>query len=97
MRSLFILCALFALGLSVSAQDAAKPWTEWSKKDVERILNESSWGQTFVQEASGPVDTTVITGTGSGLRPSKQGESGEYKGPAAGKYRARFLTAKPVR
>lgn len=97
MRSFFILCALFALGLSVSAQDASKPWTEWSKKDVEKVLNDSSWGQSFVQEASGPADTTVITGTGAGLRPAKSGESGENKGPAAVKYRARFLTAKPVR
>jgi hypothetical protein len=97
MRSLFILCALFALGLSVSAQDGSKPWTEWSKKDAEKVLSESPWGQSFVQEPTGPADTTVITGTGSGLRPSRQGESGDYKPSSALKYRARFLTAKPVR
>ncbi|MDT7605258.1 MAG: hypothetical protein QOF61_3255, partial [Acidobacteriota bacterium] len=35
------------LALSLSAQDKKeKPWTEWSKKDAEKILNDSPWGQT---------------------------------------------------
>ena len=38
------LAGLVAAG--AQAQKAAKAWTEWSKSDVQRVLNDSAWGQT---------------------------------------------------
>src|SRR2546423_225447 len=37
---------VFALMPVAGAQKKAKPWTEWSEKEVAKILNDSAWGQT---------------------------------------------------
>ena len=97
MRKSVFVFVLLAASVSGYAQEGAKPWTDWSKKDAEKVLNDSSWGQTYVQEAAEPVSTTVITNTRPGLAGGSNGESGEVKASRALKYRARFLTAKPVR
>ncbi len=34
------------LFLSIAAVGQQKPWTEWTKKEAEKILNDSPWGQT---------------------------------------------------
>lgn len=95
MRSVFLLCALAALCISAAAQDASKPWSSWSKKDAEKVLNDSAWGQTYAEEPTGPVDTRSISNPSQGLQRS--GESGAPVVSRVLKYRARFLTAKPVR
>ena len=95
MRTVFFLCAFAALCISAAAQDGSKSWNEWSKKDAEKILNDSSWGQTFTEEPTGAVDTRVISNPSQGLQRS--GESGAPVTSRALKYRARLLTAKPVR
>src|SRR5437867_12722047 len=37
---------VFALTLIAGAQKKTKPWTEWSEKEVAKMLNDSAWGQT---------------------------------------------------
>ena len=44
-RVLFTCSILILLAASVSAQKL-KPWTEWTAKDAEKVLNDSAWGQT---------------------------------------------------
>jgi len=40
-----------------------KPWTEWTKKDVEKTLNDSAWGQTQSEgsDSSSSTSTSAIT------------------------------------
>lgn len=97
MRSAVFLGAVLALAVSAGAQDLGKPWTDWGKKDAEKVLNDSAWGQTFTVEPTGPADTTVVTNTRPGMSGSRTGESGEVRPSGVLKYRVRFLTAKPVR
>ena len=99
MRNVIFFCAwLILLGGLVAAQEAVKPWTEWSKKDAEKMLNDSPWGQSQTERGAEPVDTTIVTSTQSGRSaPDKKGESGETTGPKTLSYRARFLTARPIR
>ena len=40
------LAVVFALTLVAGAQKKMKPWTEWSDKDIKKILDDSPWGQT---------------------------------------------------
>ena len=94
MKSIVFLFVLMAFCVPAFAQEG-KSWTEWSKKDAERILNDSSWGQTSAEQPSDPVDTRVISNPSSNI--SRTGESGAPVTSRAVKYRARFLTAKPVR
>jgi hypothetical protein len=82
-----------------------KAWTEWSKKDVEKTLNDSAWGQTQSEgEASSqPQSTSAITSTTAARREdSNMGaaarvESGQAKPSNVVKFHVRFLSAKPVR
>lgn len=93
-RYLFL---LLVLALSFASLDAqTKPWSEWSKKDAERVLNDSSWGQSFSIESQA-TDTTVVTNTRGGMTGDRRTESGEPVASKALHYRARLLTAKPIR
>ncbi|MDT7604974.1 MAG: hypothetical protein QOF61_2971, partial [Acidobacteriota bacterium] len=88
------------LALSLSAQDKKeKPWTEWSKKDAEKILNDSPWGQTQTATDTSemfysPTGTpTVRPGPTAGQR-SVDGATNQAGGV---KYHIRFFSARPVR
>jgi hypothetical protein len=94
--------AIFAclLCLSLNAQDKKqKPWTEWSKKDVEKMLNDSPWGQT--QKAT---DTSEMffspTGTPT-ARPSatagQRATDGATNQATNVNYHIRFFSARPIR
>jgi hypothetical protein len=95
----YLLIALTIMANSAIAQAKAKPWTEWSKKDAEKILNDSAWGQTQTISSSDASISSAITKTqGAGNESvSRSGQSGESMGSKSTYYRARFLTAKPVR
>ena len=105
MRILLTCSVLILLAVSAAAQKA-KPWTEWSAKDAEKVLNDSAWGQTQTegQTSSQPSQTSAITQTTAARREDQSTsaasrvESGEKKDTAmALHYRVRLLTAKPIR
>lgn len=102
MRTLSAWFFLVLLAAPAFAQKS-KPWTEWSKKDAEKILNSSAWGQTQTEgEASATTTESAVTAVGgpppaSGRQLSRSGESGASKPSTLVRYRVRFLTAKPVR
>jgi hypothetical protein len=81
-----------------------KPWTEWTKKDIEKTLNDSAWGQTQTEGGSGSSSqssdsaiTQVAAQRSADRQLNRQGESGETKPVPYVKYHVRFLSAKPVR
>ena len=96
MKKLSIVLSLLALCIWAPAQDG-KPWTEWTKKDAEKILNESSWGQTYLFEQDASGDSGAVTNTRGGVGGERRGESGEARPSGSVRYRARLLSAKPVR
>ena len=49
--SIIAIC-LFLVG-SASAQKS-KPWTEWSKKDADKMLNDSAWAQSQTKGEAPP-------------------------------------------
>jgi len=81
-----------------------KPWTEWTKKDVDKTLNDSAWAQTQTEggnnsssQSSESAVTQVAAQRSADRQLSRQGESGESKPINYVKYSVRFLSAKPVR
>src|SRR5215510_3607445 len=71
MRKLILIAMLtLLLNLEAAAQNA-KPWTEWSRAEAEKILNDSPWGQTQVYKTTsssssalpGRSTSTVATGS----------------------------------
>ena len=97
-------CFVVVMLVSVAFAQKQKPWTEWSKKDVQKILNDSAWGQTQSEggeQSSSSSSTSAITQVAAPRAAdrdiSRTGESGEAKPSTLVKYYARFLSAKPVR
>ena len=103
MKHLATACALlFVLAALASAQ--TKPWTEWSKKEVEKTLNDSAWSQTQAEAPqSQPTSTAAITSTMAArnedrnISAAARTESGQTKPVGSIKYYVRFLSAKPIR
>lgn len=94
-------CFVVVMVLSVVCAQKQKPWTEWSKKDIEKTLNDSAWGQTQSEggeeQSSSSAITQVAAPRAAERDISRSGESGEAKPSTVVKYRVRFLSAKPVR
>ena len=105
MRLFVIACVIAGTFASSAAQKNSKPWTEWSKKDVEKTLSDSAWAQTQTEGGASqtPTQTSAITTTTAGRREDSsisaagRVESGETKPATTVKYHVRFLSAKPVR
>lgn len=102
MRTVISAClaVLVITGVAVAQK---KPWTEWTKKDVDKTLNDSAWGQTQTEggNSSSPSSDSAITQVAAQRSAerqlNRQGESGETKAVPYVKYHVRFLSAKPVR
>lgn len=96
-------CFVVVMLLSTVVAQKQKPWTEWSKKDIDKILTDSAWGQTQSeggnqQPSSTEGAITQVASSGASNRQlTRQGESGEGKPSGVVKYHVRFLSAKPVR
>jgi hypothetical protein len=94
------LALLLAL-ITVTAQEKGKTWSDWSKKDAEKILNDSPWAQTqtdtdtsqmFYSPTSDPrlgARTTSTTGTRIGEGATNQAVNVTFH--------VRFFSARPIR
>src|SRR5262245_33458018 len=93
--SIAALLFLLLISVIVIAQDKKTPWTEWSKKDAEKVLNDSPWGQT-------QVDTNVTEmfykpTSRANATSGQRGEEGALNQEIKTSYHIRFFSARPVR
>lgn len=102
-KAIIALSLVFALTMVVGAQKKMKPWTEWTEKDVNKILNDSPWGQTqnetntsemFYSPTSPLATGRSNSGTGSTNDRNQQGALNQATNIG---YGIRFLSAKPIR
>jgi hypothetical protein len=87
---------LLLLGTTVIGQKQFKPWTDWSKSDVEKMLNNSPWGQTQVETDTSEMFFTPTFSSGAGDSQSRR-EQGATNQATPVKFRIRWLSAKPIR
>jgi hypothetical protein len=78
-----------ALAIGVAAAQKTKPWTEWTVKDAEKILNDSNWAQTQSE-----VDTSETTWSPAPRAIDSKGAVNQATGV---NFHIRFLSAKPIR
>ncbi len=86
-----VLLIFAALALSVSAVAQQKPWSQWDKKELDKMLNSSPWGQTQTE-----TDTSQMTYTPTTDR-SAMSTDGARNQSVDLKYRIRLFSAKPIR
>ncbi|HEU4432416.1 MAG TPA: hypothetical protein VFR51_03415, partial [Pyrinomonadaceae bacterium] len=83
MRRVVSACLVVAMFACMALAQKQKPWTEWTKKDVEKTLNDSAWGQTQSEggssssQSSDSAITQVAAQRSADRQLSRQGESGE--------------------
>lgn len=102
MRRAMTACFVLVIIAGGVVAQKQKPWTDWTRKDVEKTLNDSAWGQTQTEGGSSQSsDTSAVTQVAAQRAADRQlsrsGESGEGKPVNYVKYSVRFLSAKPVR
>jgi len=90
----FIFVLLFAP--VTTAQKQFKPWTEWSREETNKILNDSAWGQTQVETDTSEMVYTPTTQGGAGDSQSRR-EQGATNQATSVKFRIRWLSARPIR
>ncbi len=86
--SLVFLILSLVVGLAIGQQN--KPWTKWSKKDAEKILNDSGWGQT-------QTETNTSEMTWNPMADRDIGGMGQLNQATGVNMFIRFLSAKPIR
>ena len=57
---------LFTAGLAAQKSEA---WSDWSRKDAEKILNDSPWGQTQIETNTSEMTYSPTTGAAPGTGP----------------------------
>jgi hypothetical protein len=107
MRRVVFIGLLLALCACSALAQKTKPWTELSEKEAAKILNDSPWGQTQVEgRTETPGASSAITAVAASRRESdrvmssgeaNRMESGQPRADTSIRFRARFLSAKPVR
>lgn len=98
-KRICILLLIALLPALTLAQKKYKPWMEWSKKEAEKILNDSPWAQTQTETDTSslffqPQGRSAGTQTG-GSSPSNL--SVDTNQATSVRFRIRFLSAKPIR
>jgi hypothetical protein len=101
-QTLTVVAALLIVGTLATAvaQKADKDWTEWSKKDAQKILDDSPWSQTQTdtdtsQMFYSPTQDPQRMGTSS--NDSSRLAQGATNQSVNVKYTVRFFSARPVR
>lgn len=98
---LVVLFLLAAVAVETTiGQNEKKSWKEWSKKDAEKILNDSPWGQLQIDTDLTEMFFQPTADPRSGNRaPNAQSrlEQGATNQETSLKYGIRFFSARPVR
>jgi hypothetical protein len=104
-RTVISFLAAFALLLALTAaaaQKKDKPWTEWSKKDVEQMLNDSPWAQTQTdtdtsQMFYSPSTDPRMTGVRNNSTTDTRLGQGATNQAVSVKFHVQFFSARPIR
>jgi hypothetical protein len=104
-RTSILLIFILIFVISAVAQKKSKPWTDWSEKEIDKMLNESAWGQTQTETDSSEMFFNTNSSNRMGNRPldsssgsgNNRSTQGQLNQATSINYRIRLLTAKPIR
>jgi len=95
-----VLLLLAMLGVSFAQKD--KKWTEWSKKDADKMLNDSPWAKTQTDTDSRegfftPTSAPGVNGARETSNDSSRASQGATNQSTSVSYIVRFYSARPIR
>lgn len=112
LNDVFLICTMLAVAALAAPAQALKPWTGMSKKDAEKVLNNSPWGQTqtdtdtteMFYSPTRPGTSSIGKSEVSKTPPTNQqsinnrrADEGATNEAVAVNYHVRLLSAKPIR
>lgn len=98
--SILAALTLSAALATVVGQKKDKPWTDWSKKDAEKMLSDSPWAQTQTDTDTSQMfysPTADPRTMGSSSNDSSRLAQGATNQSVNVSFHARFLSARPIR
>jgi len=102
MRKLAVATVVMSLFTAGIMAQKLKSWDQWSKKDAQKVLDDSPWGQTQTETDTSqmfysPTSDPNRTGTRSTSNDSSRQSQGATNQAVNTNYRIRFFTARPIR
>jgi hypothetical protein len=95
-KMVVVFVAFCLLCIGVAAQKKLKPWTEWSLKEAQKMLDDSAWGQTQAETNTSEMFYNPTTGSGRGTSSDRTSQGATNQAVNVN-FRIRFLSAKPIR
>src|SRR6266850_6178874 len=94
---LFVILAL--LTISAIAQKSLTPYSQWTEKDAQKILNDSPWAHTQVETNTSEMffSPTANPTVGSTSTSADRAARGATNQATSVNFHIRFLTARPIR
>ncbi|HBB97860.1 MAG TPA: hypothetical protein DC054_20960 [Blastocatellia bacterium] len=96
-RILNIAATLLVLGLATAMAQKANQWTDWSKKDAQKILDDSPWGHIQTDTDTREMMFSPTAGAGTSSVNSARAVSGANNQAINLTFRVRFFSARPIR
>jgi len=87
-RTIIILLLVVSTTAAAFSQNQTKSWADWSKEDVDKMLNKSAWGHAVVNTDASEMTVTF------GVSQTDQGTRNQA---ISWNYRVRLFSAKPIR
>jgi hypothetical protein len=87
-KAVFLIFIIGVLSSVSNAQKEQKPWPEWTKEDIDKILNKSPWGHTVTGTDTSEMNVTM------GVSDINKGANNQAMN---WNYHIMFFSAKPVR
>jgi hypothetical protein len=84
----FCLLVFVVAGMAQKGFDTGKLWSDWTKDDIDKILNKSPWGHVLTNTDTGEMMATL------GVQQTSDGSRNQA---ISWNYRIRFFSAKPIR
>jgi len=97
--SLYLLLIACLIGFSITTQGQKKSdvWTEWSKKDAEKLLTSSPWAQTQVETDLTEMFYSPTSANRGAPNAAGRAQQGATNQEVTLSYHIRFFSARPIR
>ena len=96
-RTISIAATLLVLGLATAMAQKADQWTDWSKKDAEKMLDDSPWGHIQTETDTREMMFSPTAGAGTSSVNSARSVSGANNQSINLIFHVRFFSARPIR
>jgi hypothetical protein len=87
---------LWAMAGSVIAQ-SEKKWTDWNKKEAQKMLQDSPWAKTQVETDTSEMMYSPTAGPGTSRTNADRARSGATNSAINLNFQIRFFSARPIR